>query len=467
MTPRALVTRLEPERGEPRVWTVSEAVRAINAALDESLPQILVQGEIVELKVAPSGHVYFTIKDAEASLRVILWKSRVRRDHEGLRNGLAVQVEGNLEVYGKSGGLSLVATRVMALGYGALQAQFDALRRKLHAEGLFDEGRKRPLPRYPTRLGIVTSPTGAAIEDMLRILRQRAPYVAVTLVATPVQGEGAAARIADAIRLLNEWDEGAVEVLIVGRGGGSVEDLWAFNEEAVVRAIAGSRIPVISAVGHEVDVTLADFAADERAATPTHAAQRVAPSREEMATTLDDLAKHARNRLERELKESRTRLLGYANHHAIREPLRLVRDYSVLLDQRSEALRRGLGDWVVNRSRALDGFAGRLHGHTPKRTLDRAGDRVQTLLRRASRAALDQVARARVDVDGRASLLRAYDFHGVLRRGYALVWTAGGDRLVQRAEGLRPDTTIEVQFDDARAEARVTRAPLPARKETT
>jgi exodeoxyribonuclease VII large subunit len=471
MTPRAVVTRLEPERGEPRVWTVSEAVRAINAALDEGLRQIIVQGEVVDMKIAPSGHVYFTIKDAEASLRVILWKSRVRREHEGLRNGLAVQVEGGLEVYGKSGGLSLVAARVTALGYGALQAQFDALKRSLQAEGLFDEGRKKPLPRYPTRVGIVTSPTGAAIEDMLRILRQRAPYVAVTLVPTPVQGFDAAPRIADAIRLLNEWghdDAGlGVEVIIVGRGGGSVEDLWAFNEEAVVRAIAASRIPIISAVGHEVDVTLADFAADERAATPTHAAQRVAPSRDDVAATLDDLAKHARNRLEQELKESRTRLLGYANHHAIREPLRLVRDYSVLLDQRSEALRRGLGDWVVTRSRTLDGFTGRLRGHTPKRTLDRASDRVQTLLRRASRAALDGVARARAEVGGREALLRAYDFHGVLRRGYALVWTAGGERLVQRAEGLRPEATIEVQFEDARAEARVTRAPLPARKETT
>jgi exodeoxyribonuclease VII large subunit len=277
MTPRAVVTRLEPERGEPRVWTVGEVVRAINASLAESLPHVIVQGEITELKPATSGHVYFTIKDAEASLRVALWKGRVRPEHQMLRNGLAVQVEGSVDVFAKSGQLSLIAARVMALGYGALQAQFDALKRKLQTEGLFDEDRKKSLPRYPTRVGIVTSPTGAALEDMLRILRQRAPYVEVTLVPTLVQGEGAATKIADAIALLNEW--GGVEVMIVGRGGGSVEDLWAFNEEAVVRAIAASRIPVISAVGHEVDVTLADFAADERAATPTPAALRGPPRR--------------------------------------------------------------------------------------------------------------------------------------------------------------------------------------------
>lgn len=463
MTPRAVVTPLIREPSEPRVWTVSEAVRALNAALEDSIPHLVVQGEISEWKPAPSGHLYFTIKDAEATLRVILWKGRVRREHESLRNGITVQVEGHFDVYAKSGSLSLVAERVTPLGYGALQAQFDALKRKLQTEGVFDEARKRPLPRYPTRVGIVTSPTGAVVEDMLRILRQRAPYVAVTLVPTLVQGEGAAAKIADAIALLNEW--GGVDVMIVGRGGGSAEDLWAFNEEAVVRAIAGSRIPVISAVGHEVDVTLADFAADQRAATPTHAAQQVAPSLEEAAATLDDLAKHARHRLEREVREARTRLRGIATHHAIREPLRRVRDFYLLLDQRAESLQRGLGDWVVRRSRSVDGLAGRLHAHTPKRTLDRANDRVQTLLHRAGRVALEQIARGRADVRAREALLRSYDYHGVLRRGYALVWAAGGANLIQRAEGLRPDTTIEVQFDDARAEARVTRTPLPAREE--
>lgn len=465
MSRRAVVTPLEREPGEPRVWTVSEAVRAINAALEDSLPNLVVQGEISEMKAAPSGHLYFTIKDSEASLRVILWKGRVRREHEALRNGLAVQIEGHLDVYAKSGGLSFVADRVTALGYGALQAQFDALKRTLQAEGLFDEVRKRPLPRYPTRVGIVTSPTGAAVEDMLRILRQRAPYVTVTVVPTLVQGEGAAAKIADAIGLLNEW--GGVDVMIVGRGGGSAEDLWAFNEEAVVRAIAGSRIPVISAVGHEVDVTLADFAADTRAATPTHAAQQVAPSREEAEATLDDLAKHARHRLERECREARTRLRGIATHHAIREPLRRVRDNILLLDQRTEALQRGLGDGVIRRSRAVEGLGGRLHAHTPQRTLDRASDHVQTLLHRAGRAVLDGIARGRTDVRGRESLLCSYDYRGVLRRGYALVWAAGGGSLVQRAEKLRPDAMIEVEFEDARAEARVTRAPLPAREETS
>jgi len=464
VTPRAAVTRLDFERGEPRVWSVSEVIREVNESLEASFSRVVVQGEITDFKAPPSGHLYFTLKDAEASLRVVLWRSKVRRDHAALRNGLAVQVEGTPEIYAKSGGLSLVAERVTALGYGALQAQFDALKRRLEAEGLFQEERKRTLPRYPTRVGIVTSPTGAAIEDMLRILRQRAPYVHVTLVPTLVQGEGAAAQIADSILLLNE--RSAVEVMIVGRGGGSAEDLWAFNEEAVVRAIAGSRIPVISAVGHEVDVTLADFVADRRAATPTHAAQGVAPSVEEVAATLEELAKHARHRLERELREAQTRLRGFTSHHALREPLRRLRDHSLFLDQRAEALQRGLGGWVIRRARTAEALQARLRAYAPQRVLDRAQDGVRALRGRAARAATERLSRGRADVRSRESLLRSYDYHGVLRRGYALVWAPAEGRLVQRAEGLRPDAVIEVQFEDARAEARITRAPLPPRKET-
>jgi exodeoxyribonuclease VII large subunit len=465
MSPRATVARLVPGHGEPRVYSVSEAVRAINGALEEAIPSIVVQGEISGWKPAASGHIYFTVKDADATLRVALFKFRVRPEHAVLRDGLAVQIEGSIDVYGPSGTLSLKAERVTALGYGALQAQFDALKRKLQAEGLFDEARKRPLPRYPMRIGIVTSATGAAIEDMLRILRQRAPYLSVVHVPTLVQGEAAAAQIAAGIALLNARD--AVDVMIVGRGGGSVEDLWAFNEEAVVRAIASSRIPVLSAVGHEVDVTLADFAADHRSATPTHAAQEVAPSRDEILATLENLATHARHRLLRELREAQTKVRGLRQHHALREPLRRVRDGYVTLDRATEALRRGLRDGVIRRARVVEGLAGRVRAHAPRRTLDRLRDRVAALGQRAARGAGDRVTRERERVAATASLLRSYDYRGVLRRGYALVWNEGGEHLLPRAAGIRPESVIEVQFDDARAEARVTRAPLPARKETT
>jgi len=463
LTPRARIAPLESSAGEPRVWTVKELVEAINDALDASLPVVVVQGEISGLKLHQSGHVYFGLKDAEAQIRVAFFRNRIPRDQAPLRDGLAVQVEGSLDFYAARGELSLVAKRVTPLGYGALQARFEALKRKLLAEGLFDESRKRPLPRYPTRVGIVTSPTGAAFRDMLRILRQRAPYVEVLLAPVAVQGEGAAAEIADGIALMNEADR--AEVLIVGRGGGSVEDLWAFNEEAVVRAIAASRLPVISAVGHEVDWSLADFAADARAATPTHAAQQVAPSREEIAARLDDLAKHARERLRRDVGQLRTRLEGIRHHRALHDPARRVRDGHRALDEGAERLLRGLRDWVTRRARRLDVLAGGVQAHTPARSLLRARDRVAALHGRADRAAREAVARRRDAVSARAALLHSYDYRGVLRRGYALVWSEGGTRLVPRAAALSADTAIEVQFQDARAEARVTRTPLPPREE--
>ncbi|HEY7729046.1 MAG TPA: exodeoxyribonuclease VII large subunit, partial [Candidatus Eisenbacteria bacterium] len=403
MSRRARAVPLETAAGEPRVWTVKELVDVINEALDSSLPAVTVQGEITGLKTVPAGHIYFGLKDAEAQIRVAFFRNRIRRDQAPLRDGLAVQVEGSLDFYGPRGELSLVADRVFPLGYGALQARFDALKRKLLAEGLFDESRKRALPRFPTRVGIVTSPSGAAIRDMLRLLRQRAPYVAVTLAPVAVQGEEAAEQVADAIACFNEW--GGADVLIVGRGGGSIEDLWAFNEEIVVRAIAASRVPVISAVGHEVDWTLADFAADVRAATPTHAAQQVAPSREEIEARLDDLAKHARERLRRDVAQARTRLDGLRYHRALHDPARRVRDGHRGVDEFADRLERGLRDWVVRQSHRLDAWTGGLRAHTPARSLERARERVATLQRQAERAARLAVGRGRESVAARGTLL--------------------------------------------------------------
>ena len=271
MSPRIGTAQIEFHPGQPRVYTVHEIAQAINLTLGDH-GVVSVQGEISSLRrQAPSGHIYFELKDDSARLRVSWFRNRIRQSTDALADGVQVQVDGRLEFYATGGTVSLIADRVSPVGLGALQARFDALKRALEAEGLFRPERKRPVPRYPSRVGIVTSPSGAAVRDMLRILRQRAPYVRVVVAPSAVQGAGAAFEIAAAIALLNDW--GKADVIIVGRGGGSIEDLWAFNEEAVVRAIAGSRIPVISAVGHETDVTLADLVADHRAHTPTDAAQ--------------------------------------------------------------------------------------------------------------------------------------------------------------------------------------------------
>ncbi len=465
MSRRPAIARLAPREGEPRILSVTELAKEINWSLEASLPRVLVQGEITGFKPQPSGHIYFSLKDEQSQVRVALFKNRVRREHDALQDGLAVQIEGRLDYYAKGGTLSLIADRVEPVGYGALQARFEALKRKLEMEGLFLESRKRPLPPYPTRLGIVTSASGAALQDMLKILRHRAPYAEVFLSPTAVQGDGAAAEIAAAIGLLNEW--GRVDLIIAGRGGGSPQDLWAFNEEAVVRAIAGSKIPVVSAVGHEVDVTLADLAADVRAATPTHAAEQVVPDRDEVFAALEKLTKHASERLRAGLRESAMRLQGIRTHRALREPSRRILDGSRTVDDLSAGLVRGLRGWAQLRGRRLESIQGVLQVYSPDRALTRARERVAALRHRADRAATGTLARLRDRAETRSRLLGSYDYRGVLRRGYALVWSGDGARLIQRGVALRPEEMVEVQFQDARAGVRVVRVEPAASEETT
>jgi len=265
--------------GSSRVWSVSQISRYLKEVLetDEILQDILVQGEISDCKTYPSGHCYFTLKDGEAQLLCVFFK-RARQRSVGLelRNGMAVAVNGYISFYERDGKLQLYVESVEALGAGALFVRFEQLKALLEAEGLFDEGRKRQLPPQPAVIGMVTSPQAAALRDMLRVLQVRYPLAQVILSPTLVQGAEAPAAIAAAIDLLNE--HGEADVIIVGRGGGSLEELWAFNEEIVARAIARSRIPVITGIGHEIDFTIADFVADYRASTPTAAATAAVPN---------------------------------------------------------------------------------------------------------------------------------------------------------------------------------------------
>jgi exodeoxyribonuclease VII large subunit len=461
---RRATARFDPREGEPHVYTVGEIVSELNALLGGEYPSITVEGEITDFRAHPSGHEYFCIKDRRAQLQVVFFASQPRIRGVQLKNGLAVRVTGTITVYEARGSMQLKAERVSPVGFGALQIRFEELKRKLQAEGFFAVERKRELPRYATRIAIVTSFSGAAIRDMLRILRQRAPHARITVAPARVQGEGAALSIAAAIRLVNEW--GGADVLIVGRGGGSLEDLWAFNEEAVVRAIVASRIPVISAVGHESDITLADLAADVRAATPTHAAQQAAPSREEARQKLQQLAIHARERLLREMQRDRRHLDGFGTHRAFREPHRQIAEGRQTLDNTRDVLVRALEGWALRRRGAVGAASTRLRAHAPARVVERMRERLLDLRRRAERASTADVAKRRKEAAGRARLLTSYDYRGVLRRGYALVWNEEGARLVNRGRNLRPGEGIRVQFHDARAQASVTRVDPSTEEET-
>ncbi len=271
----------------PLLLSVSDVTRRIRESLEDQFAEVWVEGEISNLRAPSSGHLYFTLKDAHSQLRGVLFRSGATRLRFALQEGLCVIARGRISVYEPRGEYQLIVDTLEPKGVGAWQLAFEQLKERLAGEGLFDEARKRPLPEFPRTIGVVTSLTGAAIRDIVAVLRRRCPVVNILVVPVPVQGEGAGDRIAAAIRALNEVPQ--VEVLIVGRGGGASEDLWAFNEEAVVRAIAGSRVPVVSAVGHEIDVTLADFAADYRAPTPSAAAEAVVPVLNEILARLGEL----------------------------------------------------------------------------------------------------------------------------------------------------------------------------------
>ena len=301
---------------ERRVVTVSELAQQLRELVEQRFPAVWVEGEISNFKVYGSGHAYFTLKDPEAQLRAVLFRNRARRIRFEPKDGLHVLAFGSLEVYAQRGEYQLVVELLEPRGLGALQLAFEQLKTRLGAEGLFDARRKRPLPRFPRKIGIVTSPSGAAIRDMLRVIGRRFSGLSIVIAPARVQGDGAAAEIVQGVRDLNAL--GDVDVIIVGRGGGSLEDLWAFNEEVVARAIAASNVPVISAVGHEVDVTIADFVADLRAPTPSAAAELVVREKQAVLEALRDFrARLARGRDQLEQLSARLRV---DVRHALEQP---------------------------------------------------------------------------------------------------------------------------------------------------
>ena len=289
------------------VLSVSELTRRLQETLEERFPAVWVEGEISNFRLYGSGHAYFTLKDAESQIRAVLFRNRGRRIKFEPADGLHVMAFGSIEVYPQRGEYQLVIELLEPKGLGALQLAFEQLKARLQAEGLFDQARKRELPRFPRKIGIVTSTSGAAIRDMLRVIGRRFGELHIVIAPCRVQGDGAAEEIAQGVRDLNAL--GGVDVIIVGRGGGSLEDLWAFNEEIVARAIAGSKVPVISAVGHEVDFTIADFVADLRAPTPSGGAELVVREKLHVVRALGELYARLQQAMRAQVERGRERAL--------------------------------------------------------------------------------------------------------------------------------------------------------------
>jgi exodeoxyribonuclease VII large subunit len=373
-----------------RIYTVSELTAEIKEKLEQGFPCVWVTGEVSNVRRPASGHVYLTLKDEEAQISVVIWRSYVSRIPFEIRDGLAVIVQAEVSVYPPQGHYQLTCRQIYPKGIGPLDLALRQLKEKLQKEGLFAEERKRPLPFLPRRIGVVTSPSGAALRDMLKVLGERCPFVPILIHPTRVQGEGAGQEIADAIARVSHVP--GIDVLIVGRGGGSLEDLWAFNEEAVARAICASRVPVVSAVGHEIDLTIADLVADVRAPTPTYAAQCVVPDRRQLAQQLDALRDRLSLGLRLRLQGARESLLALAQSYALRQPFELVRREERHLDDLCERLAHAGRLLLPDRWRAFDAVAARLKTLGPRNVLARGYsitilEKDGKIVRKASQAA--------------------------------------------------------------------------------
>ena len=417
-----------------RTWTVSGLIREVNSLLEQGFSGLSVEGEVTNVSRSARGHLYFSLKDDSASVDAVMWSSRAGRLKFEVEDGLAVVAAGSLTIYSQRGRFQLIVEGLEPQGLGALQLAFEQLKKKLETEGLFAQERKRAMPALPNRVGIVTSLSGAALHDMLRILT-RYPHLEVVVASAAVQGDGASAEIADAIRRLA--GSGLVDVLIVGRGGGSLEDLWAFNEEPVARAVAASEIPVISGVGHEVDFTICDFVADMRAATPTQAAELVVAQLERQERRLDDASAALLRELVRTRTMSRARLDALAGSSGLARLPHRVRLLRARLDRatRIRQVFQGLSEKAHHR---LDRAAGVLR-RLPTRVAAGGHRRVVD----SRRQQLGQLVSARLarSRDGLAAHERALNHlspNKVLDRGYSITTVVGEVRPLRDPARARP-----------------------------
>ncbi len=405
----------EPDSGSARqILSVSDLTAQIKGLLEASFPSVWVSGEISNLARPRSGHCYLTLKDDQSQVRGAIWRNVAARLRFDLSDGMEVVCRGYIDVYAPRGSYQLIIEQIEPVGVGALELALRQLREKLGNEGLFDPGRKRPLPKFARRIAVVTSPTGAAIRDFLQVLGRRWRGADVLIVPTRVQGKGAGREIAAAIEMVNRLAR-PVDCLVVTRGGGSLEDLWSFNEEVVVRAIAASTVPVISGVGHEIDVTLSDLAADVRALTPSEAAELVAPDRDELTARLGQTRRRLFAALRSTAASARARLDGVAGHHVFRRPFDRVHDL---------------------------------------------GRRLDDLGNRSDRAIRTRIESARARTDAMAGQLESLSPLAVLGRGYSLTRRTADGRVIRDAAELTPGDRITTRFARGEATSRVEQSGL-------
>jgi exodeoxyribonuclease VII large subunit len=442
--------RFEPDR---RVFSVSELNAAIRGLLEREFTDVWVTGEISGVRLAASGHYYFTLKEQDAQLRCVCFRQTARYLKFKPQDGVAVIARGRIDVYEVRGEYQLLVETLEPQGLGALQFAFEQLKKKLAGEGLFDAGRKRPIPAFPRRIGIVTSPAGAAIRDLLNILERRFPGLHIRLFPALVQGEGSVEDVCRGIEYFSA--SGWADVVIVGRGGGSIEDLWTFNEEAVARAIATCAIPVISAVGHETDVTIADFVADLRAPTPSAAAELVVGTRQQVLERIENAQAKLRQTLRYRLADAARKLHQRGIERATSLLGRRIGRSLQRVDELDYGLRQRTGALLARARTRLESAVARLKAHDLRLRFAMTRRRLETADRAAAETMRARLARAWGRFEPFAAELHQLSPLRVLERGYAIVQNEQGRILKDPAEAP-PESAIRVRLARGRLKARVT-----------
>ncbi len=443
-----------PTSTDTRTWSVSELNGIARSILETELADVWVEGELGNIARPASGHIYFTLKDDRAQIRCAMFRNRGRFLRFEPETGMRVKVNGRVSLYEPRGDYQLIVQTIEPAGEGALQQAFEKLKRKLFEEGLFDDALKKPLPGYPSTIGIVTSPSGAAIRDILQILQRRYPLATIVIYPVQVQGDAAAAQIVAAIEAANARNE--VDLLIVSRGGGSLEDLWPFNDERVARAIHASALPVVSAIGHEIDFTITDFVADVRAPTPSAAAELVSPDSAELEHRLSATRYHLTSRIKQRLANLRSQLENLRQRLSRHSPMALQQQQTQRLDELAQRLERAI-DLRLDQMRArLTALETLLTALTPVRRLTAVRERLlhkRHRLRQSVRFRLE-TKRGRLQQLGNA--LRHLDPGQVLERGYVIVRDSDTGRIISRAHELGTGDPVDLQFRDGIRKGEIT-----------
>ena len=438
---------------QPRIFSVSEVTKAVRGVIESAFDEVWIEGEVSNFRQQASGHQYFTLKDAAAQLSCVLFaRGGAWRKAVALQDGMLVQAKGRLTVYEARGQYQLNVSLVQAAGAGLLQAKFEALKRKLAAEGLFDAERKRELPQFPRAVGIVTSPTGAALRDMLNVLTRRAPWLRVIVSPARVQGEGAAREIAAALDDLNQLAArgiAPVDVIVLARGGGSIEDLWEFNDEPLARAIAASALPVVSAVGHEIDFTIADFVADLRAPTPSAAAELIVPDTAELLRMLGERSAFLHRRVAAAIETARLHLSGLLRSALFREPARRIEQAAQRVDTADQSLRRATESRIAEIHQRLDALGSRIRHQRPDQILALHRQKIGSLAGALSERFQQRLRREKDRLARADDMLRLLSPEHTIGRGYTITTTAGG-KFVRSTADVAVGAELETRLRDGK-----------------